>query len=111
MTDYILSLSLLYTGLYLFFVISKTIFHDTWIDSLVFCPVCGSFFIGLLLGIFVFHYPPSILAFQIGLSMTGISMYLKEEKDKRKIEFPFDFFILQLVWTIIGLLIIRWLNI
>lgn len=101
---YLWELPIVYIGLFLFFVFVKTLFNKSIIDKILFCNVCASWFTYMIYGFFL--YPLIISAFQIGLSMTGISMYLKEEKDKRKIEMPFDFFILQLMVTLIGISLI-----
>ena len=92
---------LVYFGLYLFFVFAKTIFSGTFIDKIIFCNICATWFIFMIYGFFV--YPLVISAFQIGLSMTGISMFFNEKLGQKKKRFPFDFFLLQLIVTIIGI--------
>ncbi|MEK6881292.1 MAG: hypothetical protein AABY22_16845 [Nanoarchaeota archaeon] len=101
--NYLWILPLIYLGLYLFFVFLKS--YNNLFDKLIFCPVCGAWFFGLILG-FIFNYPMEIIIFQIGMSATGIVMHLKEILHAKKQKFIFDFFLYQLIVTILGLLII-----
>lgn len=88
----------------LFFVLTFLKWGSDFFDKLIFCSICATWFIIMAYGLF--FYSTIISAFQIGLSMTGISMYLNEERAKRKISFPLDFFLLQFSVTIIGLILI-----
>ena len=92
-----------YFVLYLFFVILKS--SSDLGDKFIFCPVCVAWFSHLILAV-ILGYPLILIVFMLGMTVTGISYFLKE-KYLEKTHFLFDFFIIQLVLTTIGVIIIK----
>lgn len=109
MIEYLWQMPLIYFVLYIAFVVAKSsgmikIGGVDIFDKIIFCPVCATWFSYMVYGFFV--YPIIISSLQIGLSMTGLSMYFNEELGKKQKRFPFDFFTLQIGFTIIGLILV-----
>ena len=73
--------------------------------KIIFCTVCVTWATLLILG-FILKFPPIILAFMLGMSITGIYYKFDEYLVKRKIDFPLQQFLIQLIFTILGLMIV-----
>ena len=108
---YLLILPILYIIFFVVFTILKKIFPNFMNkENPFFCTVCASFFSVLILG-FLTGFPSIILAFLLGMTTTGISVksdqYLFFIKKK---DYPAQFFIIQLILTMISLLIVIYIN-
>ena len=76
-----------------------------------FCPKCFSIFstwIILLFYKFVLHndFPNEIIILLIGGSVTGISYALHDYLKKKNIDFAFQDFLIQFIFTILGMMLI-----
>ena len=90
----------IYLVLYFLMLFFKSL--HPFLNKIIFCPVCGAFFGGLLIG-FIRGYDPLILSLLTGVSAVGSAYYIETHKKK---SFPFDFFLLALLFTTLGFLII-----
>lgn len=101
--QYLIILPLSYIGLFLLFTLIVTIFPKSKI--IVFCTTCSAFFSLLLIG-FILKFPAIILIFMLGMSITGISVKLSEYLKSKGKNYIMQFFLLQLLMAMIGLLIV-----
>lgn len=90
-----------YVALFFFYAILKSL--DDFLDKLIFCIVCATFFTMLIAGFIILKLDFTILSFMMGMSATGISYMIS---DKLKNKWYGNLFIVQLLMTIIGLIII-----
>lgn len=105
---YIVSIPIIYIGLFLLFSALKGTTNLG--ERIIFCSVCFAWATHLILA-FVFNYPNEILAYMFGLTITGLAYKIHENikvsKDSKEIKrLLTNFFFLQLILTIIGLIII-----
>lgn len=112
--DVYLLVPIMYVIFFFFFIAVKSL--NNTLDKLVFCPVCTSWFVVLILA-FIFSFPAPLFSLMVGLSGTGISykiIELKMNKDKKNtkiskkenIKYFYFFFILMLSVSIIGEIIV-----
>lgn len=101
--NYFWILPLVYLGFYLFFTFLKA--SNNYLDKLIFCSVCFSFFSALILGIFL-KFNIIILALMMGMSVSGITYKIKEVLEEKNKTFISYHFVIQLCLTLIGLGII-----
>ena len=102
----ILILSIMYLVFFLVFIVLKA--TSKKLDKLIFCPTCISWFSVMVLS-FIFGFPLIVSAFLLGLSITGIIYKIVEVLESKKKNFKisnFQLFLLQLIFTIIGLTIL-----
>ena len=76
------------------------------LDRLIFCSVCFSWGAVLLIAILLKFIPEIIIAFMLGMTVTGISYRLEEFLKAKKRKFIMRFFLIQLTLTLLGLAII-----
>ncbi len=92
---YLWLLPLLYLGA--FMVLTVLRLASDRLDKIIFCTTCFSFFAILIIG-FIMKFDPIILAFMVGMTVTGASIKLKKVFGSE--------FVSQLIITIFGLLFI-----
>lgn len=105
--NYLIILPLIYIITFFLFTFLKLIFPNFMHkNNPFFCTVCGAYFSTLIIG-FILKFDPIILSFMLGMSMTGIAKKSDEYLFfiKKKNYFA-QFFILQLIVTIIGLAVV-----
>lgn len=103
MIKYLYILPIIYFTLFILFTFIKTLFPSS--KKIIFCSVCASYFTALIIG-FIIPYPPIILAFALGMTITGISYKFLEYLENKNKNFIMDFFIIQTILMFIGLIII-----
>lgn len=106
--EYIFSIPLIYIGLWIFFTILKA--SSQKLEKLIFCSVCFAWATHLILA-FIFSYPMEITTFMLGMTITGIAYKIQEKRnvDENTSEikqFLTNFFVMQLLFTIIGLAVV-----
>jgi len=105
--NYIFILFVSYIVLFIFFSFLKAISKK--MDKLIFCSVCFSWATMLIIGLFL-GFNLIILAFLLGMSITGLVYKIDEYLNYKNKTFIFQHFVIQLIFTIIGLLIISQLK-
>ncbi len=102
-TSYLYILPLGYLGLFIIFTFLKTI--SITLDRWIFCTVCFTWATHLVIG-FIFLYPAVILTFMLGMTISGIAIKSEIFLQDREKTFPASFFIIQLILTILGLILV-----
>lgn len=103
MEKYILILPIAYIVL---FLIVSVIKHKIPVfDRIIFCPMCSAYFLLLIIG-FIFKFPPLILSFMVGMTIVGSAGKLDDYLRSKKKEIFAQSFLIQLFFTLLGLLII-----
>ena len=97
---------LMLTGYLIFYPTYNIIrFYFPFTEKLIFCSMCSSFFSVLILSI-IFKFPSILIAFMLGMSVTGIAFKTNQALERRNERYIMQHFLLQLAMTIIGLTII-----
>ena len=102
----IIILGVMYFVFFLVFIALKA--ASKKLDKLIFCPTCASWFFVMVLS-FIFGFPLIVSAFLLGLSIMGIVYKIVDVLESKKKNFKishFQLFLLQLIFTIIGLTIL-----
>ena len=105
LNQYFLILLPSYIILYFFYSFIKVFFKDKFIDKLIFCPMCASFFTILIIG-FILDFHPLIQAFLLGMTTTGIAFKTNEYLKYKGKSYFAQHFILQFILALIGLIIV-----
>ncbi len=103
MIEYLWILPLGYISFFVIYTLVKSI--NSFTDRLVFCTTCAAYFTLLVIGL-ILSFPAIIWAFMLGIYISGIAHTFDEKLEEKKEEFFAQFFILHLLFTIIGLAIL-----
>jgi len=101
--NYLLLLPILYAVFFVTYALVRTLIPKS--RRILFCLVCTSWFSVFIISIF--YFPFVITVFLMGMSFTGISYRLIDYLKNKDKNFVLDFFIIQLLLTILGLAIIK----
>ena len=101
--EWILIVPAMYIAFFFIYTIIILIYPKS--KKLIFCSVCASWFTVLIISILL-SFPTTIVAFMIGMTVTGIAYWLDELFIVKKKEFILQQLVFQLLFTILGMIII-----